>query len=174
MDDPAQKQYLIDHDIPELLNDLVQQLVTAQPAHPVAFLRDFLSQKLPVSGQDMASPELATLMDKMAIEELVKQYALNTDSKNCESSVEMFTDDGVLCSPAGTDQGKAQLLEHLRRVSKTVALGKRHIMTNIVPVVQGTYATCTSYMLVVDAMNRPDVILTASYQDILVKLDGAW
>lgn len=41
----ADIQYLRQHNIPELVNDLIQQLVTTKPAQPVAFLRDVLSKR---------------------------------------------------------------------------------------------------------------------------------
>lgn len=37
--------YLRQHNIPELVNDLIQQLVTAKPTQPVSFLRDVLSKR---------------------------------------------------------------------------------------------------------------------------------
>lgn len=116
----------------------------------------------------------ANPMDKIEIMELIHQYAKNTDLAAAQASADMFTEDGILSSLAGTDQGKKNILIHLERVANTVAKGKRHVMTNVTSTITGDKATSTSYMIVFDATNSTNVIMTCVYNDELVKVAGQW
>lgn len=118
--------------------------------------------------------EKHTAMDKIEIIELINQYAKNTDLANAKGSADMFTEDGMISSLAGTDHGKANILKHLEQVATTVAKGKRHTMVNITSDIQGDHATSSSYMVVIDATNSAQIIMTCVYEDVLVKENGAW
>lgn len=112
--------------------------------------------------------------DVLVIEQMIKRYANNTDSGNAQDSVSLFLPDGVLDSPMGMLVGHDTLLSHLTEVANTVAKGKRHVMTNIVVSIMDDTATAESYMLVFDATNFTHLIMTATYQDSLIKREGNW
>eukprot|EP00457_Paulinella_chromatophora_P004415 gb/GEZN01004427.1/.p1 GENE.gb/GEZN01004427.1/~~gb/GEZN01004427.1/.p1 ORF type:complete len:481 (-),score=72.75 gb/GEZN01004427.1/:455-1897(-) len=114
--------------------------------------------------------------DKIQIEDMIKQYALNLDSLRCRSNDNMFAEDGVLSVTSGVYKGKAEIMAHLQKVIETTAKGKRRVMSNIVVTIderQGT-AEAISYIMVFDVLQGPTLLMTATYQDELKKICGEW
>eukprot|EP00667_Euglena_gracilis_P012074 EG_transcript_12376 len=103
----ADIQYLRQHNIPELVNDLIQQLVTTKPAQPVAFLRDVLSKR-------------------KAVIKVVKARQILDSRGNPTVEVDVILDNGVVgrgAVPSGASTGEYEAVE-LRDGDKKVYLGK--------------------------------------------------
>jgi enolase len=103
----ADISYLRQHSIPELVNELIQQLVTSKPAQPIAFLRDALQSKQPVIKKIWARQIL--------------------DSRgNPTVEVDCLLDNGLMgrgSVPSGASTGEFEAVE-LRDGDKKVYLGK--------------------------------------------------
>lgn len=113
-------------------------------------------------------------LDKIMIAEMIGQYAKNTDLGDANASAQLFTENGMMSSRMGTDQGRAAIVKHLEKVNGTVAKGKRHMMTNISSEIKGEKAKATSYMIVVDASHSTNIVMTGMYEDELIKEEGEW
>jgi enolase len=103
----ADIEYLRQHSIPELVNDLIQQLVTAKPTQPVAFLRDALAKKKPVI-------------------KAVKARQILDSRGNPTVEVDVLLDNGLLgrgAVPSGASTGEYEAVE-LRDGDKKVYMGK--------------------------------------------------
>ena len=55
-DTGAAAQYLIDHQIPQLVNELMEKLLAAKPLQPVPFLLNLLDSRLPMCITCMLFP----------------------------------------------------------------------------------------------------------------------
>lgn len=103
----ADIQYLRQHNIPELVNELIQQLVTAKPIQPVTFLRDVLAKKKAVIKQ-------------------VKARQILDSRGNPTVEVDVILDSGVVgrgSVPSGASTGEYEAVE-LRDDDKKVYLGR--------------------------------------------------
>jgi hypothetical protein len=121
-----------------------------------------------------------TIQDRLAIQELCACYYLTTDEADVDGFMDCWADhdDIRFESVFGTFEGRAAIRsfedEHVHR---GMAIGKRHLLTNVVvhPGEDEDTAAVTSYMTVVDVVNIPHIVATAIYRDsTVVRTDDGW
>jgi hypothetical protein len=113
--------------------------------------------------------------DKIFIEELIAKYNLALDNSNTDEWTNTWLDDGIWTTTFGEAKGKTELKNMANQITNEFANGKRHVSTNIViedTSTKSSMASAISYLTVIDAQNRPEVIATGVYNDTLKK-DGS-
>ena len=113
--------------------------------------------------------------DKIFIEELIAKYNLALDNSNIDEWTNTWLDDGIWTTTFGEAKGKTELKNMANQITNEFANGKRHVSTNIViedTSTNSSMASAISYLTVIDAQNRPEVIATGVYNDTLKK-DGS-
>jgi ketosteroid isomerase-like protein len=113
--------------------------------------------------------------DKIFIEELIAKYNLALDNSNIDEWINTWLDDGIWTTTFGEAKGKTELKNMANQITNEFANGKRHVSTNIViedTSTNSSMASAISYLTVIDAQNRPEVIATGVYNDTLKK-DGS-
>jgi len=141
---PADVQYLRQHRIPELVNDLVQQLVTVKPLHPLHFLRDALACRKAV----ILSVRARQILDSRG---------------NPTVEVDVTLDTGVVgraAVPSGASTGEYEAVE-LRDGDPTFYLGK-----GVLKAVRAVNTTLAPKLVGMDPANQREI------DNLLIKLDG--
>lgn len=120
--------------------------------------------------------------DRAAIHKLLLDYGATLDRRDFDGFGRLFAKDGTYGPGEGGDaNGGPAIAEGMRKVFEKNAMGFRapnfHIFFNeVVTLDDGDHAHATSMSLymVPDAENRPSPALMASYDDTLVRENGAW
>ena len=140
----ADIEYLRQHNIPELVNDLIQELVTAKPSQPVAFLRDALAKKKPVI-------------------KAVKARQILDSRGNPTVEVDVLLDNGMLgrgAVPSGASTGEYEAVE-LRDGDKKVYMGK-----GVLKSVQAVNTLVGPKLVGMDPCNQKEL------DELMMKIDG--
>ena len=118
--------------------------------------------------------------DRLAIRELCARYYVTTDEQDVDGFMTCWADhddirfESVFGTYVGRDAIRAFEDEHVHR---GMAVGKRHLLSNVVirPGETDDTAYVTSYMTVLDVVNVPSIIATAIYRDSkVVRTDDGW
>ena len=111
--------------------------------------------------------------DRLAIMELAARYNQAIDSGDIDGWLATWTADGVFERPDALCEG----WEAMRRfVTEFVEKWKpaRHWSANFLIRGEGTAATMSSYFNFFGVRGKAKLITTGRYDDVLVKVDGAW
>ncbi len=115
-----------------------------------------------------------TAEDKIEIHELCAKYYVSTDEKDVDGFMDCWVedDDIIFESAFGNFKGRKEIRtfedEH---VSRGMAVGKRHLLGNVYVKEsgKGNQALVTSYLVVMEVVQKPSIIATAIYRDSLVE-----
>lgn len=120
--------------------------------------------------------EMAIAADRIAIVDLLNRHQIVIDDGNPTAWADLFAPDGEYASPFGQAKGTAALVA-LSAQFKAYGFtkGKRHLIGPITVDIHEGQASARSYYWVAEIEQFPPVIVsTGTYQDELIKLDGAW
>ena len=128
--------------------------------------------------------ELAALLARSAIAELIVRYALLNDTQEWEELAGLYTEDGRMSRPTAPDEfivGRSAILASFRARPPRAS---RHIAANIVITLHGTAAAgATSNVLLYVGAAAPDgglpVLpagppLIGSFRDRLIQTEAGW
>lgn len=115
-----------------------------------------------------------TAADRLDIHELCARYYVSTDEKDVPGFMECWVDDDDITfeSAFGTFRGRAEIRafedEHVHR---GMAIGKRHLVGNIMirDGARPDQALVTTYLLVMEVVEAPQIIATAIYRDSIAE-----
>jgi 3-phenylpropionate/cinnamic acid dioxygenase small subunit len=115
--------------------------------------------------------------DREAIRELLARYCFLLDGYRLREFAALFTADGEWVSRNGRATGPAAIERLLRGLVPEPAPGKsrKHFTTNIVIELSGDTAEVMSNFLVArDSPAGPVIAVAGTYDDVVVKSEGAW
>ena len=112
--------------------------------------------------------------DRLEILELAARYNHAIDFGDGAAWADTFTEDGVFTGGGpGPVQGREALTAFVGDFSQNMA-GARHWTNNHVIDGDGDSATHTCYLNLIQSKDGAKSVVTARYQDELVKVGGAW
>jgi len=112
--------------------------------------------------------------DKLEILELAARYNHAIDFGDGEAWADTFTPDGVFKGGGpGPVQGREALAAFVGGFAQNMA-GARHWTNNHVIDGDGDSATHTCYLNLIQTKDGAKSVVTARYNDEVVKVDGAW
>lgn len=118
--------------------------------------------------------------DKIEIHELCAKYYVSTDEKDVDGFMDCWMDDDdiVFESAFGNFKGRQEIRkfedEHVRT---GMAIGKRHLLGNVYISESNkkNQALVTSYLIVMEVVDKPFIVATAIYRDSVVeKTSKGW
>jgi uncharacterized protein (TIGR02246 family) len=122
--------------------------------------------------------------DKVAVMNLIADYAFRLDTADLDGYVDNFTPDGVFDGGGGRIEGRAAIREYVGRLLQNRPPGStgglRHIMgiPSIEGVGEGDRERCRALTYVMIPGSTEDgqirVAMTGLYTDDIVKHDGRW
>lgn len=114
-----------------------------------------------------------TADDKLDIIQLTATFDNALDSENLEKYMSVWLDDGELSGFWGSTKGKKELKKQFPQLLDNFARGRRHLLTNHEIEGDGETATMYCYLTV---FNRDTNTMagTGTFNDLLVKVNGAW
>jgi hypothetical protein len=121
-------------------------------------------------------PETGDLLEREAIRQLPRIYALGVDTRSIDLAISAFT---IECVIDG-NFGKAVIREYLQRVLEGNArfVATQHHITNQYVAIDGDRALVWSYVLAYhlqpDGAADPDIVVGVQYRDDCVRQEGAW
>ena len=122
---------------------------------------------------DTMSPE-----DKLAVQELIADYALRLDSGDLDGYVDNFTEDGVFEGTSGRFEGRDAVRAYVGHLMETRGDGPtlRHVLG--IPSIHGDATRCHAQTYVIIPGQKGDapisIPLVGVYTDEIVKVDGRW
>jgi hypothetical protein len=132
-------------------------------------------------GQDASAREwhhaTMTIDDREAILEVLSRYCHYVDGGEADKWAELFTEDGSFARAGGSfDIGVGPFSGRaaLRKMASHFRADGLHFSANPVITVDGDEATVSSYVLVLQGREHPEVRMSGLYQDRLQKVDGQW
>ena len=126
-----------------------------------------------------ATARLAALEDREAIRLVLRDYGRLLDQRKFDEFGQLFAADGEYVS-GGTTRGPEAIGESLRRTFSGNALGlgepNFHVLFNERIELHGDRAEATSQSFYVapGADGAPQIIMMASYEDVLVRTPAGW
>ncbi len=113
------------------------------------------------------------IFDKFQITEVIHSYTIHLDIERIDVCRDLFIADGKLELRIGKAKGKEEIEDLLAKILEFTR-GKRHFITNTLVDLHEGGAYAQSYLLVVDAIESTNTIMTGVYHDTFVKEDGVW
>jgi hypothetical protein len=124
------------------------------------------------------------LIARIAIRQLVEDYALGADAADGERAAQLFTPDGVMhihMDPARTDErsttpasGMGRAWQSLREYTATSHLIGAHSATLTGANSATAVTTCVAHHVRDWPNGRTDTVMHIRYDDVLVRIDGRW
>jgi hypothetical protein len=118
-----------------------------------------------------------TIDDREAIRDVLSRYCHYVDAGEGDKWAELFTEDGSFGREGGSfDIGVGPFVGRaaLRKMASRFRADGLHFSANPVITVDGDDATVTSYVLVLQGREHPEVRMSGRYEDRLRKVDGRW
>jgi uncharacterized protein (TIGR02246 family) len=117
--------------------------------------------------------------DKQALSELPYRYARGCDTQDPAIFAAIFTEDGVIVSPAGTISGRDQIVDIVPRMLGEMYLRCMHFVGNILVEIDGDEASgetyCFAHHLTPDGEGQAsDYVMSIKYSDNYRRVDGTW
>lgn len=128
---------------------------------------------------DGIEARLRQLEDEAAIGRLLLEYGRTLDARDFRAYAALFAPEGSWKGAMGTFTGPRQIQSEMERIfagATDIPRGNNfHVMSNFIIDVQGDRATAKS-MFVFYRMegNKPVAEVAGRYEDVLVRIDGAW
>lgn len=114
------------------------------------------------------------LRDKDAIREILHRYCFCMDLGEFQDLAALFAADGEWIAPYRRAKGRAEIEAWLRQ-SVPPTPKRMHYTMNTTIHVEGSRAEARSnYLVMVEAPSGPLPSVCGTYQDVLVRQDGAW
>lgn len=115
-----------------------------------------------------------TAADKIEIHELCAKYYVSTDEKDVDGFMDCWVEDEniVFESAFGNFKGRKEIRKFEdEHVSSGMAVGKRHILGNVYvnAAARSDQALVTSYLIVLEVVDKPFIVATAIYRDSVVE-----
>jgi hypothetical protein len=128
--------------------------------------------------KEEAAMDMATMIDRLLINDLFVRYTTALDRGDVEGIVQCFTETGSLESPTvGAYRGREGVREFARRFARFHERGAqlRHVISNLAVEIAAERARATCYLLNVLTQNGESRLLAPGYYECdLVKLGGSW
>ena len=122
--------------------------------------------------------DVATLVDRVAIERLLSRYPFLVDRQRFEELGELFTVDGVMEGPVGEPgRGRSGIAEFFRHsatkpiTGRVPKLMRHHVTSQQVQVIEDGTAKADSYFV---AMTDAGADHWGRYRDSISKVGGDW
>lgn len=118
--------------------------------------------------------------DQLEIQDLCARYYVSTDEKDVPGFMDCWVDDDDITfeSAFGTFRGRDAIRafedEHVHR---GMAIGKRHLVANVIirAGARSDQALVTTYLVVMEVVEAPQIVATAIYRDSIVeKTEKGW
>lgn len=120
--------------------------------------------------------DIQTYMDKMAIKDVLSQYAICVDTGDPDGFAAVFTRDAVWeWAAVGLKLTGRNALHRLAEVITEHVPGALHMVSH--PVIESTGEAAKSICLFTVFLSRPEKVYTlmiGNYRDELVKIDDRW
>jgi 3-phenylpropionate/cinnamic acid dioxygenase small subunit len=120
---------------------------------------------------------LATVLDRLAVQDVLFRYATALDTKDWALLRTCFTPDVVGVYDAhGEQQGYERIEAMCRRALEPLA-ATQHLIGNVEVAVSGDTATSTCYLQAMHVRERPggdNFIVAGQYRDELVRTPDGW
>jgi hypothetical protein len=128
----------------------------------------------------MAAPMSAE--DKLAVIDLIADYAFRVDSGDVEGYINNFAPDGVFDTSNGPLEGRDAIRAYVAHLVEIGQVGggpgtRRHFMG--IPAIHGDSERCTAKTYILWPASNADgvgaqVVRVGAYTDDIVKVNGAW
>jgi hypothetical protein len=118
-----------------------------------------------------------SLEDKDNIREILAKYCTYGDNGRSKELANLFTADGVWEGRMGRAEGRDAIEALMARINPPPGPGpvRCHIVTNSVVAVDGNSATVTSsFVMMRDFENAPQIGAVGHYDDVFVKQGSTW
>ena len=119
-------------------------------------------------------------LDRLEIQDLCARYYISTDEQDVDGFMDCWVEDDDITfnSAFGNYKGRAAIREFEdEHVHRGMAVGKRHLLGNV-SIEEGerpNEALVTSYLVVMEVVERPYILATAIYRKSLVeRTDEGW
>jgi uncharacterized protein (TIGR02246 family) len=124
-------------------------------------------------------PEQLTAAERLAVMDLIADYAHKLESGDLDGYLDNFTPDGVFEVMAGRHAGREAiraLVSHLYDIGQDGPGGNRHILG--LPRIAGTTDGCTAqtYVAIVGGADADGMLIRSigQYSDRIVRHEGRW
>jgi uncharacterized protein (TIGR02246 family) len=125
-------------------------------------------------------PDTMTPADKVAVMNLIADYAFRFDSADLNGYVDNFAPDGVFDGTSGRFEGREAIREYVGKIlanrNPETGSNLRHVMG--IPTIHGDSERCRAVTYVVIPRQTDDgrivVQMVGTYTDDIVKVDGRW
>ena len=117
------------------------------------------------------------LEDKDKIREVLAKYCTFGDNSRFSELAALFTEDGSWEGRMGSAKGRADTEALMVKTNPLAGQGpvRRHLVTNVVIVINGDSADVAStFMMVRESENGPMIGAVGSYKDVLSKRGQDW
>ncbi len=117
------------------------------------------------------------LEDKDKIREVLAKYCTFGDNSRFSELAALFTEDGSWEGRMGSAKGRADIEALMVKTNPLAGQGpvRRHLVTNVVIVINGDSADVAStFMMVRESENGPMIGAVGSYKDVLSKRGQDW
>ncbi len=135
----------------------------------------------PALAQDQSPQhDVTQLRDRIAIEQLLRDYGRTIDERNFDAFGNLFTEDGEYGSGPSMTVGPEAIAEGMRSAFESNIFGfaepNYHVFFNTVIDLHGDRATATSmsFYVVPGDDGSPEIAMMASYADELVRTEEGW
>ena len=115
--------------------------------------------------------------DKDKIREVLAKYCTFGDNSRFGELAALFTEDGSWEGRMGSAKGRADIEALMVKTNPPAGQGpvRRHLVTNVVIVIDGDSADVAStFMMVRESENGPMIGAVGSYKDVLAKRGQNW
>jgi hypothetical protein len=116
---------------------------------------------------------MSVVEDKFLIQEIIHSYSIHLDMERIDVVTELFVEEGKLELRIGKAKGKTEITHLLQQILPHTQ-GKRHFITNTLIECNEDEAFAQSYLLVTEAIQSKETVLTGVYFDTFVKEAGKW
>jgi uncharacterized protein (TIGR02246 family) len=127
-----------------------------------------------------ADLRLQRIEDRIAIENLLKEYGRTLDNRDFAAYAALFAKDGEWKGALGSYRGPAAIQSAMEKIFKDAAAdiprgSNFHVMSNFIIDVQGDHATAKSTFIFYKLnRNVPEATVAGRYEDTLIRENGAW
>jgi uncharacterized protein (TIGR02246 family) len=155
------------------------QLLAGAPTAAAAEIAAAITAQTSSTQAATLEQRLRRLEDEKAIANLLLEYGRTLDARDFAAYAALFAADGEWKGALGSFKGPKAIQAEMERIfagAKDIPKGQNfHAMSNFVIDVQGDRATAKSVFVFYQMEgNRPNATVAGRYEDILVRVNGAW
>ena len=126
----------------------------------------------------------STMQDRIAIQDLISNYAYCADNREAQKQAELFSPDAIVNVYMGKDDKPAQTLrgrealqrgfETLKQYEATMHFNGQNTITTLTDDTATGIAYCIAHHVKADSTKRTLMIMAIRYHDKYVKQNGHW